>query len=65
MIDLAIKRSGGVCALAKAIGVSPPSICGWKKRGKIPAERVVLVEKASGIDRSKLRPDLFPSGVAA
>jgi DNA-binding transcriptional regulator YdaS (Cro superfamily) len=53
----AIERAGGMSALAKAIGVSRQAIYRWKRR--IPAERVVDIEAATGIDRAALRPDIF------
>lgn len=42
--------------LARRIGVTRQAIYGWDK---IPAERVVEVEAATGIPRKKLRPDLY------
>ena len=53
----AIERAGGMSALAQAIGVSRQAIYRWKRR--IPAERVVDIEAATGIDRAALRPDIF------
>lgn len=52
----AIARSGGVTALAKALGVAQPSISNWER---VPAERVAAVEAVSGVSREVLRPDLF------
>ena len=48
--------------LARICGVSQPTAWGWvnKGRGIIPAEYVLAVEKATGINRSALRPDLYP-----
>ncbi len=47
---------GRLARLADALGVSPPAILQW---GRIPAERTLPVEKATGISRHDLRPDLF------
>jgi DNA-binding transcriptional regulator YdaS (Cro superfamily) len=58
VIQEAIDRAGGLKALASAIGVSPPSIIGWRHRGTIPAERVAAVAAASGMLAAVLRPDL-------
>src|SRR6476661_298319 len=55
-LDEAIRAAGGVGALARKIGISQPSISNW---GRVPAERVLAVEAATGIDRSVLRPDLY------
>lgn len=58
-LDAAIKAVGGVGALAKALGISQPSVSNWQK---IPAERVIAVEAVSGVTRHDLRPDLYPAG---
>lgn len=55
-LDEAIRAAGGVGALARKIGISQPSVSNW---ARIPAERVLAVESATGIDRSVLRPDLY------
>ena len=53
----AIDVAGGVGALARGLGISQPSISGWTR---IPADRVLSVETVTGVDRSDLRPDLYP-----
>jgi TorA maturation chaperone TorD/DNA-binding transcriptional regulator YdaS (Cro superfamily) len=55
-LDEAIRAAGGVGALARKIGIAQPSVSNWSK---IPAERVLSVEMATGVDRSILRPDLY------
>jgi DNA-binding transcriptional regulator YdaS (Cro superfamily) len=55
----AIHGAGGLGALAKALGISYQAVQKWRRSG-IPAERVLVVEKLSGISRSELRPDLYP-----
>jgi TorA maturation chaperone TorD/DNA-binding transcriptional regulator YdaS (Cro superfamily) len=55
-LDEAIRVAGGVGALARKIGISQPSVSNWSR---IPAERVLAVEAATGVDRSALRPDLY------
>ena len=42
-------------ALGRALGIKYQSVQSWTK---IPAERVLAVEAASGIAREQLRPDL-------
>ena len=67
-LERAIKQAGSQGALALAIGVSQQAISYWfTKNGKtIPAEMVVAVEKATGIPRHELRPDVFrPERVGA
>ena len=55
-LDEAIRAAGGVSELARQIGISQPSVSNWDR---IPAERVLAVEAATGVDRSVLRPDLY------
>lgn len=58
MEGMALLRAqrGLMARVAKALDVTPGAVAQWKK---IPAERVVEIEQASGIPRQKLRPDLF------
>src|SRR5436309_14149569 len=55
-LDEAIRVAGGVGALARKIGISQPSVSNWSR---IPAERVLSVEEATGVSRETLRPDLY------
>jgi TorA maturation chaperone TorD len=55
-LDRAIRAAGGVTELARKIGISQPSVSNWLR---IPAERVLAVEAATGIGRTVLRPDLY------
>lgn len=49
--------AGGPAALAKQLGgVTPQAVSQWKK---VPAERVLDVERITGISRHALRPDVF------
>lgn len=52
----AIRAAGSVSELARRIGISQPSVSSWER---IPAERVIPIESATGISRTILRPDLF------
>jgi DNA-binding transcriptional regulator YdaS (Cro superfamily) len=57
IIDEAIRIAGGPTALARALGFKMPSLYSWKR---VPATRVLAVEAATGIPRTRLRPDLYP-----
>ncbi|MBK8752402.1 MAG: helix-turn-helix domain-containing protein [Candidatus Competibacteraceae bacterium] len=59
-LQSAVLRAGGQTHLAKAIGLKQGHIWFWLKRGRIPAERVLAVEAATGISRHELRPDIYP-----
>jgi TorA maturation chaperone TorD len=52
----AIRAAGGIGELARRLGISQPSVSNWDR---VPAERVLSVEQATGIARGLLRPDLF------
>ncbi|MHB2168190.1 Cro/CI family transcriptional regulator [Alsobacter sp. R-9] len=56
-LDAAIRAAGGVGTLAKGLGISQPAVSAWQR---VPAERVIAVEALTGIDRTTLRPDLYP-----
>jgi TorA maturation chaperone TorD len=55
-LNEAIQAAGGIGALARAIGISQPSVSNWTR---VPAERVTAVEAVTGVTRAVLRPDLF------
>ena len=44
--------------LGRQIGVHKTTILRWEE-GRIPAERMVEIERVTGLPRRKLRPDLF------
>src|SRR5437660_9615649 len=58
-LDEAIRAVGGVTELARKIGISQPSVSNWSR---VPAERVLSVETATGVGRARLRPDLYGEG---
>jgi TorA maturation chaperone TorD len=55
-LEQAIRAVGGVTELARRIGIAQPSVSNWSR---IPAERVLSVEAATGVARAILRPDLY------
>jgi DNA-binding transcriptional regulator YdaS (Cro superfamily) len=57
----AVDAAGGATALAAALGIKPPSIYSWRR---VPAERVIEVERVTGIPRTVLRPDIYPPDAA-
>lgn len=61
-LSRAIKSAGGVSALAaRLVSCSPQAVSQWDK---IPPLRVLEVERATGISRHELRPDLYPMELA-
>jgi TorA maturation chaperone TorD len=62
----AVELAGGQSALARAIGKSQSHIWHWLKVAKrVPAEAAVAIEKATGVSRQELRPDLYAEGMSA
>src|SRR6266545_3575624 len=55
-LEQAIRAAGGVAPLARAIGISQPSVSSWSRT---PAERVLAVEALTRVRRFILRPDLY------
>jgi TorA maturation chaperone TorD len=62
-LERAVELAGGQSALARAIGKSQSHIWHWLKVAKrVPAEAAVAIEKATGVTRQELRPDLYVEG---
>ena len=56
-LSAAIERADSMTSLAESVGVSLSALSQWQR---VPAERVLRVEQATGVPRHKLRPDLYP-----
>lgn len=54
-----VKARMPYASLARSLGVSRQVVSEWFK-SRVPAERVLDVEKATGIPRHRFRPDLYP-----
>src|ERR1700730_11076586 len=53
---LARPALGGITDVARRMAISQPSVSNWSR---VPADRVVAVEAATGVARAVLRPDLY------
>ena len=56
-VHKAIVAAGGIGRLATGLKVKYQSIQRWTR---VPAERVLDIERITGVSRSELRPDLYP-----
>lgn len=66
IVDRIIAKLGGLTKATAALDLSNPSIiANWRTRGRVPAERVLDIEKATGISRHELRPDVFGAAETA
>lgn len=62
--ELLESRGLRMAGLARAIGVNKSTITRWAA-GRVPAERVLDVERVTGVPRHELRPDLYPAPTLA
>jgi DNA-binding transcriptional regulator YdaS (Cro superfamily) len=65
-LDRAICILGSQKRLAEALGIKPPSVNEWLRKGAPPAERCRAIEAATGgqVTVHELRPDIFGPPVA-
>lgn len=56
VLQNAAQKVGGMAQLAAELGIARQAIYQWKR---IPAERVVDIERITGVPRTELRPDIF------
>ena len=61
-LEVAAEAVGGKAALAKLLGVSKSCITMWGVRGFIPSDRILDMERVTGVNKSLLRPDQYPAG---
>lgn len=64
-LDKAVSVAGSQLALAGLLGIKAPSVSGWYDRKRVPAERCIAIEMATGVSRHELRPDVFGPGAVA
>jgi DNA-binding transcriptional regulator YdaS (Cro superfamily) len=71
MANRALKRAcdlaGGQKPLADKIGTTQSQVWYWLERSKkgVPGEFVLVIERATGVGRHELRPDLYPKALAS
>jgi DNA-binding transcriptional regulator YdaS (Cro superfamily) len=59
-MNKALKKAGGYSGLAKYLGISRQRVHNWfMEGGQVPAHFVIDVEKATGVSRYEIRPDVF------
>ena len=63
----AIEIMGNQRKLADACGISEMAVSKWVKRGQVPIERCLDIERATGLQvtRYDLRPEIFGARPAA
>lgn len=65
-LNRAVEVAKGQSALAKMIGVKQAHVWWWLNKSKrVPAEKVLQIEQATGVPRHELRPDIYPPPAAS
>lgn len=64
-LKMAVEVAGGQTSLAMRIGKTQGHVSQWLRRGNVPPEMVLPIERETGVSRHDLRPDLYPRDEAA
>lgn len=63
-LNAAVAAYGSQAAMARACGVSQPTVWAWVRKGQLPTRHVILVETETGISRHLLDPICYPRDLA-
>ena len=55
-LETALQRAGGTKPLGDALGITRQAVEQWRR---VPPERVLHVERITGVSRYALRPDIY------
>ena len=55
------KTHGLISLLSRNLGITPGAVSQWRR---VPAERVLEVERITGVSRHDIRPDIYPQATA-
>lgn len=55
-LQIAIERAGSRKQLARLLGISKQAVSKWTN---VPAHQIIAIERATGVPREELRPDLY------
>lgn len=53
-LETAIERGGGIVRFSKAINVSHQAVYHWKKRGWVPLDKALVIEKVFSVPREDM-----------
>lgn len=59
-VERAIEAGGGITKVAKHFEVSLQAIQKWRQLSRVPADKVLELERLSGVSRHELRADIYP-----
>lgn len=57
VINRVLEKVGGPSALSRLLNIRPQAVSQWRR---VPVERVLEIERVTGITRHELRPDIYP-----
>jgi DNA-binding transcriptional regulator YdaS (Cro superfamily) len=63
-VDAVIEALGGTAAAAGLAGVSSPAVSNWRERGKITADKFLLISEALKARGADVSPSVFGFKVA-
>lgn len=63
-LERAIEKAGSQAKLAELVGCTQAAISNYARGRRLPGELAVEIERATGVPRKELRPDLFGRSVA-
>jgi hypothetical protein len=58
-VDEIIARAGGVMKLAEIAGADHSTVCGWRRKEKIPVGRALIIHEKLLIALHEIRPDVW------
>lgn len=61
LVEKAVTAAGGIAAVAEHFEIHYQAVQQWVSKNRIPAERVIEMERLSGVSRHELCPKVFGS----
>lgn len=55
-----IDKAGGVTKVSRELGLPVGTVSAWITRNRVPAERVISLERVTGAPRHQIRSDIYP-----
>ena len=62
-LDKAVQAAGGYDAFCAKMSIARRTAFSWIEKGEIPLQRVLEIERVTGIPRHELRPDAWDAPV--
>jgi DNA-binding transcriptional regulator YdaS (Cro superfamily) len=59
-LEEVLEAPGETTRIAKELDIAPQAISQWRRKGRVPPNRVLDVERVTGVHRHFLNPDIYP-----